>query len=351
MGTHFQNKEAEAELRRQRRNATTTSVIVAMLSVILCGLILALVILPSLSVSQTVLVSYQAKATEDEPIDPKRMETTVQRQPSAPSSSMAKVVASTAPSPVSVPVPDSPVEPSLNFGDGDDFGAGWGNGDGIGGGGTSFFGQSVRAERIAYVIDFSSSMKSNGREALMRKEMKRSLDELSHGTRYAIVFFSCIAWVAGDEVNLNRQGGRAEVKAAGGRNYTWKNQGGAKGWKPEGRKQEVSWLTASLDQLKKSKSIMAKAPLSSGTAWDNPIEMLLDMRDPPQVICFMTDGVASGSKAWARDLAAKAKKKGVQINCVAMMEPKAHDDLNELAKRTGGSFSIVMKDGKHKRVR
>jgi hypothetical protein len=33
------------------------------------------------------------------------------------------------------------------------------------------------------------------------------------------------------------------------------------------------------------------------------------------------------------------------------MEPRAHDDMNELAKLTGGQFTIVTKGGKHKRVR
>ena len=52
----------------------------------------------------------------------------------------------------------------------------------------------------------------------MRKELGKSIGQLSHGTRYGIVFFSCIAWEAGDEVHLNRQGGNATVRVPGGKN-------------------------------------------------------------------------------------------------------------------------------------
>jgi hypothetical protein len=79
--------------------------------------------------------------------------------------------------------------------------------------------------------------------------------------------------------------------------------------------------------------------------------MVLEMDPLPQVIYFMTDGVATGSEAWARMIGAKAKAKGVRINCIAMMEPRAHGDMDELAKRTGGQFTIVTEAGKHKQVR
>ena len=62
-------------------------------------------------------------------------------------------------------------------------------------------------------------------------------------------------------------------------------------------------------------------------------------------------GVGSGCGAWAGELGGKARSKGVRINCIALMEPRAHDDMNELAKLTGGQFTIVTKGGKHRRVR
>ena len=60
---------------------------------------------------------------------------------------MAKVIASTITSPTTVPVPCMEVdEPSLDFGNGDDFGEGWG------GGAASFFQHKVNAKRLCFMI-------------------------------------------------------------------------------------------------------------------------------------------------------------------------------------------------------
>jgi hypothetical protein len=48
----------------------------------------------------------------------------------------------------------------------------------------------------------------------------------------------------------------------------------------------------------------------------------------------------------AEDLGRKAKRTNTIINTVAMMQPKAEGAMKELAKRTGGQFSIVRKGGK-----
>lgn len=70
-----------------------------------------------------------------EEITKPEMSNTAPKRPSAPGSSMAKVIAANTPSPTNIPVPSIAVnEPSLDFGDGDDFGAGWGAGSGSGGG-------------------------------------------------------------------------------------------------------------------------------------------------------------------------------------------------------------------------
>jgi hypothetical protein len=350
-GSQYQTPQVEAELKRQRTAATVSSLVIAFLTVGLVGVILALILLPSFFTKSPTLVTYDDSRIDEEQVDHREVNTQVQRQPSAPSSAMAKVVASTAPSPIAVPVPELTHDPSLAFGDGDDFGSGWGSGDGFGAGGTSFFGQAVRAERIAYVIDFSSSMGSEGRANLMRRELTKSLANITHGTRYGVIFFSCIAWNAGDHVNLDRTRGHAVVKGEDGRPFEWKDLGGKQGWKQAGIPQRADWLIASQHQLARSKKIVKEAPLSSGTAWDKGLNMALDMTPLPQVVYFMTDGVASGSGAWARELGGKARSKGVRINCIALMEPRAHDDMNELAKLTRGQFTIVTKDGKHKRVR
>lgn len=63
-----------------------------------------------------------------EVISPKKVQTNVQRKPSAPAASMAEVIASNSVSPSAVPVPEvSEPEVSTEFGDGDGFGDGWGD--------------------------------------------------------------------------------------------------------------------------------------------------------------------------------------------------------------------------------
>ncbi|MDA1005874.1 MAG: von Willebrand factor type A domain-containing protein [Verrucomicrobia bacterium] len=75
------------------------------------------------------------------------MTSSIPRRPSAPSSAMAKAIASREPTDESVPVPaPSIASDAADFGDRDDFGDGWGGGSGgggNGGGGSTFFGSKA----------------------------------------------------------------------------------------------------------------------------------------------------------------------------------------------------------------
>ena len=157
------------------------------------------------------------------------------------------------------------------------------------------------------------------------------------------------ALVAGDEVDWTKK--KAIVTGKGRRKYEWKSPGTAHEWDQVGKKEPVEWLSATQGQLSKSRKVIKETRLVWGTRWDNPLQMALDMDPPPQVIYFMTDGVAKGSDRWAREIGARAKSRGVKINCVAMMQPKAHDAMEDLAKRTDGHFTIVMQGGQRKKVR
>ena len=136
MSLHAQlSPEAEARLEAQRRNSVVTSVVIALLVIALVVLVLLFILLPSLMIKSPTIVAYQAGAPEEDTMDQKEVNPQIQRKPSAPSSSMAKVIASTTPSPTAVPVPETEAQPNLDFGSGDDFGEGWGNGGDGGGGG------------------------------------------------------------------------------------------------------------------------------------------------------------------------------------------------------------------------
>ena len=130
MSLHAQlSPEALARLQAQRRNSTISSLVIAFLVIVLIGLIFGFVLLPSLLKETPTIVTYQASSPDENKLEEKKMNNQVNRKPSAPSSSMAKVIAANTSSPTAVPVPETDVpDPSTDFGDGDDFGDGWGSG-------------------------------------------------------------------------------------------------------------------------------------------------------------------------------------------------------------------------------
>jgi hypothetical protein len=136
MSIHAQlSPEALARLHAQRRNSTISSIFIAVLVVVLIALILGVFLLPNLVKETPTIVTYESNLNEETELQEKKVQTSTNRKPSSPSSSMAKVIAANTVSPTAVPVPDVDVNtPSMDFGDGDDFGEGWGDGDGSGGG-------------------------------------------------------------------------------------------------------------------------------------------------------------------------------------------------------------------------
>lgn len=350
MSIHAQlSPEAQARLAAQRRNSTITSVVISVLVIVMLGLVLGYFLLPNLIKENPTIVTYQANEIKEKEPEPEKVKNAIQRKPSSPSSSMVKVIAATTTSTVSIPVPDVVVTTeSVDFGDGEDFGGGWGSGDGFGkGGGASFFNQSVKAERIAYVIDYSISMRGE-RDALMRKELTKSVGGLSPSVKYQMIFFSGPAWVAGSELpGFKYASGKATVKGKGGHSYEWTGKG-LHDWTPKGKRQPVEWLDVTASQLAESLKIIKTDPLSGGTDWENPLLMAFDMEPAPQIVFFMTDGAVGGRDMMAlvKDLAAVAKKKGIVVNTVAMMQPKAEGPMADLAKRTGGEFTVVDANGK-----
>ena len=349
MSIHATRPETEAAMRRQRRSSFITSAIIGILTVVLLMLLLSLFLLAPLFKETPTIVTYESNLDENTDLEIKKVTTSMDRKPSSPSSSMAKVIAAQTQSAVSVPVLDVEVTvPSLDFGSGDDFGDGWGGGSGTGGGGgggASFFQQKVTAERIAYVIDYSESM--NGpRENLMRKELKKSVSGLKDGMQYQLIFFAGPAWTAGDEVTMAKGRRSAEVKS-GGRTYDWKGGARAHEWDPKGKKQEAKWESANSSHLRKSAKLVEETKLVYGTNWEPALEMAMAMDPPPQIIFFMTDGLTGGDAvSLAKSIGARAKAKQIIINTVAMMEPKAEAAMKEMAKRTGGQFSMIDRNGK-----
>lgn len=139
MSLHAQlSPEAEARLRAQQRNSTITSIIISILSVVLIGILLLWILLPTVETFTPEIVSYQSGAEDEQKITKREMTRAVERKPSAPSSSMAKVIAANTTSLTAVPIPDVDTpDPSADFGDGNDFGDGWGTAEEDGAGFSS----------------------------------------------------------------------------------------------------------------------------------------------------------------------------------------------------------------------
>ncbi len=132
-------RRLERMVERQRARSFAASMAIATLSVILLGLVLAVILIRPLLEEVAPIVAYAGSiAQPEDDVASRKVSVRIRREPSARSSSLAKVIAANAVAPAAVPVPDvDPRTPSFDFGSGDDFGAGWGDGgDGAGGFGS-----------------------------------------------------------------------------------------------------------------------------------------------------------------------------------------------------------------------
>lgn len=132
--------DAIQRLHAQRRNSTISSFVIALLVITLIGLVLGFFLLPNLAKEDGVIVTYTSSVDPNPDPDVKKAPTNLSRKPSAPSMAAVRVIAAQAMAEISIPVPEvEPVMPSMDFGDGDNFGDGWDrNGDGATGGGGMF---------------------------------------------------------------------------------------------------------------------------------------------------------------------------------------------------------------------
>lgn len=352
MSIHAQiSDEARAALAAQKRVSSISSIVIAILSCFLLGLILFVIAMTVEVKSPPQIVSYNPSVQETQDVQKPEVTNEVVKPPSAPSMSMARVIASSSSSSISVPNPVADVSaPSLDFSAGDDFGNGFdgsGWGEGAGAAAASFFGQKVEAQRIAYVIDYSMSMRAKGRDDLMRDELKKAIKELPSSMDYQMIYFAGPAWIAGEKHEVEERG-IGVITSEDGKEYEY--GGGKKDITTRSAIKRAKWVKASRDNVSESLKHIKDTPLIFGTAWALPLEMALSMDPAPDVIYFMTDGVGGNTVKIANDMSARANKLGTKINTIAMMEPAAAEALGMLAEKTGGAFTIVEAGGKRKEV-
>ena len=107
MSLHAQlSPEAQARLDAMKRNSTISSIIIAILALVLIGLLLAFVFIKPFLKETPVIVSYNASIPTEENMETKKVSTNTAQKPSAPSSSSAKVIAAMTTSNVAIPIPE-----------------------------------------------------------------------------------------------------------------------------------------------------------------------------------------------------------------------------------------------------
>ena len=162
MSLHAQlSPEAAQKLRESQRNSTIMSIMIALLACVLLGLIMAFILLSPEFKTTPEIITFNAGSETNEAVERPEISNAVERKPSAPSSSSSRVIAAANMSSVSIPNPQfEATTPSLDFGDGDDFGTGWANGSGSGAGGAvGGFGSpnKVGGTLTGYLYDFKQT--------------------------------------------------------------------------------------------------------------------------------------------------------------------------------------------------
>lgn len=224
-------------------------------------------------------------------------------------------------------------------------GAGGGLGAGIGRGGKfSFVGQTAVGRRVVFVVDVSGSMsqplKGDGprmtRFELLKKELIKAVRQIPFGTAYQVLYFSDFAWPHNE---VNSQNGEAFAK------YTWNI-------KPDDYKEvkipTFKYIQASPFTIQESVDLIQKADNPGLTNWGSGLLMALNANPKPDVIFFMTDGERQDENGWIDIVTAvnKSKLPMTVIHTSVMAQVDAAREMDALAKRNNGSFSVVAGEGK-----
>jgi len=317
----------ELALQRERRRQTIQSIASALLVVGLLAGILALIVVIPWRWDISPIVTYEAPNPEREELDRPEIDQRARPNPPGMKSSRARVIASKLPAELAVPVPEDPI-PEGPFGMSEEIGEGWGDGegDGSGGGGASFFGSRRKGKRVVYVVDFSNSMGSSTerggtRIASLKKELIRSINDLSSGMQFAVIFFSSRSWTIDTE----------------GPNHV------DNGWNGLGDPPPANWYPATEHIKRKVIKQISAMPADGGTMWYPALKQGFSMTPPPNIVYLLSDGEPRDGENVLFDLK-EINPHGVPIDTIAFELPGSPAAmLNEISQNTGGKFSMVYK--------
>ena len=223
MSIHAQlSEEAQARLNAQKRNSTISSIVISVLVIVLIFLVLGIFLLPNIYKENPTIVTYSASLTEDTDVNVKKVNNQIQRKPSAPTNSMAKVIAANSSSPTAIPVPDiDVVTPNADFGDGEDFGGGWGEaGDSGSGGGFGAVPATMR--KRCSKEDRIARLQEMGGNPLAEEAVEKGLEWLkatqnpdgswSKTNHAAMTGFAVLAYLGRCETPLSEKYGESCLK-------------------------------------------------------------------------------------------------------------------------------------------
>lgn len=223
-------------------------------------------------------------------------------------------------------------------------GIGKGFGSGLGfGGKISFMGNSGVGRNIVFVVDVSASMSSQGdsgtggrisRFDLLKRELVKTIGRLPPNTQYQVIYFSDFAWPHNEVDSHN-------LKAF--EKYAWKISPD----KTNARVPQFRYLAANSTNVLKSIELIKNADNPGGTNWGSGLFMALKGYPKPDIIFFMTDGNKIDAEGWVDEVSKVNLTGGKRtiIHTTAMMEPDAAIELDQLAKRNGGNFTIITAQG------
>ncbi len=138
MSLHAQlSTEAQSNLASQRRTSTLTSLLIALLTMALLGIILLIIAMGTDPKTGPLMESYISQAPPDDQIHLKKITNTIVRKPNPPSHTSARVISTKVPTTTSIPISLVNIpDPEIEIGQDENFGSGtWGkDGNGPGSG-------------------------------------------------------------------------------------------------------------------------------------------------------------------------------------------------------------------------
>ncbi len=341
---------AQTPKEKPNRQATSkaTAIIIAVGVHVLIALIATLVIiLPSAKDEPEIIAAVIGPPGKKQEMQKKNIvkQTRKSSASAAAAAPMAQLMRASAVAKIALPNVTRTSTGPLGIGDADFGGGGFGTGgDGLGSG-ASFFGGHSTGKRFLFIIDHSGSMKPK-QVQLRNDELKRALSSLK-GVEYQVLLFAGGGYYAWKGWSIKPLRGLSNIATGPKGSYKFISVKRYEDYEFDGPRSKFpreQWLAANSENIKQTMKIVTTHRLFAGTDWGLALEIGHMMKPPPDVIFFMSDG--TGGNSPPPILAMNAKHGKPVINTVAMQTTAGLDQFAEIAKKTGGTFTIVDKKGK-----